>query len=588
MNLQLKTFILLIMSCLFLNSFAQKVQSKNSQPAIKKFKTNKVLEAKLDSIFSYYNKSTPGIAVTVLKQGKVIAKKVYGLASLEHKVPFTHSSVVRLPYSEGREFITIAAVLMEKDGILNFNDKVRTYFPKLPDWSGSVSIHDLINHTSGFIDEWDALLLTQASMGNRVDKSQFLELLYKQPTPEIEPGKGYMYSNSDYGLLRMIMEKASGEDLANYAWEKIFDPLGMTSTRFHNDKEEVIANRAFTYVSVGAGKYKVWMSDKISPGGNYHIVTTAEDLELWAAAHNDKNSTISKAARRLFQNATLIPGGAKDYTFGVKLIEDEGKIVTLHQGVNNFTYLSRDGEFAIITLGNSSQEYSQYHKQIRDYLQKKSSKNFVNKVFKKNDFKYTKDELKAFTGRYIDEDTVTFESFTKASKNETKFTILNDSLILQDENGEFHPLVYISKNVFKHPDHDAYLEFAPNPDGVKLNVHVYPQKSIYHLFKENVVLWQPNKKVLADFTGKYYSKHLDFYWTIIQDGNGDLIVKRPTIVDTKLLPEKEDEFMLRIEVYPKIKDRDASVRFHRDNKGNVTHFRVWTPRLMGHRFDKVQ
>jgi CubicO group peptidase (beta-lactamase class C family) len=343
--------------------------------------SNLHLQKKLDSIFSSFNKSTPGIAVTVLQNGKVLAKKAYGLASLEFKVPFTHNTIVRLGYSGGREFIAITAVLMEKDGILNLNDKVRKYFPELPEWSAPVTIKDLLNHQSGFIDEWDALLLMQASMDNRVDKSQFLQLLYDQPRPEIEPGKGYMYSNSDYGLLRLIMEKASGEDLADYAKRKLFTPLDMRSTGFHNDKEEVVIGRAFDYVNLGGGRYRVVMSDKRSPGGNYNIITTANDLEKWAAAHNNPESGIAKAKNRLLEKAILMPGGSKDYTFGYKIIEDGENSIIFHQGVGGITYLSRVKDLSIITVVNSNSYNMEYHNQIRNYLLKTAAKPFINKQF---------------------------------------------------------------------------------------------------------------------------------------------------------------------------------------------------------------
>src|SRR5688572_33004615 len=95
------------------------------------------LEIELDSIFSAFKVNTPGIAVTVIHKGKVIAKKAYGMASIELNVPFTHQTLVRLPYSEGREFISIAAALMEKEGLLQLNDKVQHYFPQLPQWSSN-------------------------------------------------------------------------------------------------------------------------------------------------------------------------------------------------------------------------------------------------------------------------------------------------------------------------------------------------------------------------------------------------------------------------------------------------------------------
>ena len=206
---------------------AQKPKTVKGKVSNVKTTISKALEKKLDSIFSSYNKNTPGIAVTVLENGKVITKKAYGMASLEFSIPFSHHTLVRLPYSEGREFISIATALMEKDGLLNINDRVRKFFPKLPDWSETVTVQDLLNHSSGFADEWATLALTQASMANRLDKSQFLQFLYNQPTPSVEPGIGYMYSNSDFGLLRLILEKASGEDLSAFMKRRVFGQLGM-------------------------------------------------------------------------------------------------------------------------------------------------------------------------------------------------------------------------------------------------------------------------------------------------------------------------------------------------------------------------
>jgi CubicO group peptidase (beta-lactamase class C family) len=199
-------FLLLLLFLVLISAKAQKTKSSSSKNK-QHSSANLKLEKKLDSIFSSFNKSTPGVAVSILQNGKVIAKKSYGMASLEFGVPFKHHTLVRMPYSEGREFISIAAALMEKDGLLQLNDKVRTYFPKLPEWSEPVTIQDLLNHSSGFDDEWATLALTQASMANVLEKSQFLNFLYNQPNPAVEPGKGYMYSNSDFGLLRMILRK---------------------------------------------------------------------------------------------------------------------------------------------------------------------------------------------------------------------------------------------------------------------------------------------------------------------------------------------------------------------------------------------
>ncbi|MDD1444498.1 hypothetical protein MEO93_30005, partial [Dolichospermum sp. ST_sed3] len=101
---------------LFIISFGQQSVKSN----LELFSNNPMLDKKLDSLFSSFNnKNSPGFAVTVIQNEKVIAKKDYGMASIELQVPFTHNTVVRLPYSEGREFISIAAALMEQDRIIS-------------------------------------------------------------------------------------------------------------------------------------------------------------------------------------------------------------------------------------------------------------------------------------------------------------------------------------------------------------------------------------------------------------------------------------------------------------------------------------
>ena len=242
---------------------------------------NKNLEAKLDSLFaSFNNDAAPGCAVTILKDGKVLVKKSYGMASLEHRVPFAHKTVVRMPYSEAREFIAIAAVLMERDGVLKLDDRVRKFFPQLPAWAEKVTVRDLLNHRSGFSDEWAVLLLSQASMSNRFDESQFLRFLAAQPEPEIEPGKGYLYSNSDFGLLRLVLERASGKKLPDWMQARMFEPLKMRSTAMQKNPLDVVPDKAEMYVPAGANKYALARIGKTSPGGNYYILTNAEDLQL--------------------------------------------------------------------------------------------------------------------------------------------------------------------------------------------------------------------------------------------------------------------------------------------------------------------
>ncbi len=105
--------------------------------------------------------------------------------------------------------------------------------------------------------------------------------------------------------------------------------------------------------------------------------------------------------------------------------------------------------------------------------------------------------------------------------------------------------------------------------------------------KQTGEIWQPSKQTLSRFTGKYYSKHLDYYWTIVLDDEGKLVIKRPTIADTVIEPDTQNQFILSIDVNPEVVGGDALLRFHEDGEGNITHLSVSHPRLMHHRFDRV-
>ncbi|MFZ1305495.1 MAG: serine hydrolase domain-containing protein, partial [Ferruginibacter sp.] len=358
----------------------------------------------LDSLFKpFNNKNSPGYAITIVKDGKTIIKKDYGMASIEFGVPFAHNTIVRIPYSEGREFVSVAAAMMENQGILTLNDKVRKYFAKLPSWSEPVTIQDLLNHSSGFCDEWATLVLTQAEMANRLDRSQFMEFLYNQPAPQVEPGKGYMYSNSDFGLLRLILEKACGKNLSVYMNEKIFTPIGMNHTKLGTNKEEVIPYHAFSYDHNGEGKYTVWMRDKTSPGGNYWMLTSAADLEKWAASLTDKNSVIAKAIQRLKQNARPIPVlKGINYPFGNKLKQSGNYEIITHEGVSGYSWLTQvpAAGISIICLGNEHAPYADKIDVATEFLLYGKAEKILLRKFPSTPVPISTAELQKYAGIY--------------------------------------------------------------------------------------------------------------------------------------------------------------------------------------------
>ena len=581
--------LLLLLIFVVMNAAAQE-KKKPVAEAKKIAAENGRLEKSLDSIFSSYNHSTPGIAVLILQDKKLLAKKSYGMASLEFNIPFSPNTLVRIPYSEGRIFISIAAALMEKDGKLHLNDKVRKYYAQLPAWSEPVTIQDLLNHSSGFADEWATLALTQASMANRLDKSQFLQFLYNQTAPSVEPGKGYMYSNSDFGLLRMILEKASGENLADYMERKIFKPLRMNNTRLHDDKETMIPNHAFTY-NIGANNtYKLWLQDKTSPGGNYYVLTSASDLEHWAAAQADPASFVTLAIEKLKQKARPIPVmPGINYAFGQKLRKIGSYETIVYMGVSELPFAAYvpDKKLTVILQCNLFMPRWDLMKQVLSaalQLPKTSPLTRIN--FPEKPIKVSPEELKPLAGIYKWIVPLTFQSYLPRQRF-TEFLAEDSVFRIIYGIGDTLALVPVAKNTFRDPEYPDFIVFSQlHPDSTMQATFYTSSGDTIFLKIMNTVKPQPDRIQLQKLTGTFYSRHLDFFWTLVLNEHNQIVVKRPTIADKILEPSADGEFLLMMDYGPY--SSEGWIRFHFNKNGDVSHFTISHPRLMQHRFDKVK
>ena len=545
----------------------------------------------IDSIYKpFNNKNSPGCAVTIIENGKLIAKRTYGMASIELLVPFSHQSVVKIGYSEAREFISIAAVLMEKDGIISLNDKVRKYFPKLPEWSEPVTIWDLLNHRSGFVDEWANLLLMHGAMFNRLDKEQFFRLLYKQPEPEVEPGKGFMYCNSDFGLLRLIMEKASGKNLSDWIKQRIFDPLKMNNTGMQKNALDIVPNRATKYSYSGNG-FKQDNVQKTSPGGNYFILTCADDLVKWSSAIGDPGSEFNAAYKKLLQNVRMIPGKKNHYVTGHSLDTLNGQAVIIHEGVNGENFLTRipSKKLTVITIGNLDGEgFSEQNKLLRDHIMHVKKPPFVKPVFAKKLVPITEAELKKYEGRYRWLNQVSWESYNEKRKL-SDFYAENGKLKLRYTGNYVVELIPVGKDLFYYQeDFGMEIKFIQPDANTPMKVTVtfddgFPGATM----EKEPAKWLPSTEDLKMFTGKYHSRHLDYYWNFELNEQGKMVLHRATMPDAIVEPDGENQFHYIGEKGPG-DGFDQWILFNKDAQGNINGLTVWSARVMHHRFEKVK
>ncbi len=550
---------------------------------------NPVLNRKLDSIFSSFNNSkSPGVAVSVVLNGKEIAKKDYGMASIELQVPFSHQTVVRIGYSEAREFISIAAIVMENDGVLRLADKVRMYFPQLPQWSESVTIWDLLNHRSGFVDEWASLLLMHGAMSNRFDKEQFLQLLYSQPEPEIEPGKGFMYCNSDFGLLRLIMEKASGKNLPDWMKNRIFDPLKMNNTRMQKNALDIVPNLATKYSHQESG-FRKDNVQKTSPGGNYFVLTCADDLGKWSLALSDPRSKFNVAYKKLLENVRMMPGKKNHYVTGYSIDTLSNQQVVIHEGVNGENYLTRipSKGLAIITIGNvDGESFSEQNRLICDHLMNVKQTQSLERAFVTKPMILTEAELKKYEGRYRWLNQTSWESQNELRKI-SDFYVENGRLKIRYNGNYIIELIPVGRDVFYYEEgFGVQVKFIQAGANAPMRVTTdFDDGFPGAIMEKEEKQWLPSTEDLKMFTGKYFSKHLNYYWNFYLNEQDKMVLKRATMPDVIIEPDGENQFHYIAEKNPG-DGFDQWILFNKDTHGRITGLTVWSARVMHHKFEK--
>ncbi len=291
------------------------------------------LEGRVDRVFRQYDRTDgPGCAVGVYRDGKLILAKGYGMADLEHDVPIAPDTVFYIG-STSKQFVTACIVLLAEEGKLALDDDVRKYVPELPDYGTPITIRQLVHHTSGIRDYLELWSLAGRDYLDHIPEAAVLELICAQKALNFEPGERHLYSNSCYFLLAVIVERACGKTLRQYADEAIFQPLGMTKTHFHDDPGFIIEDRAFGYAPADDGRGFRSLLMRFALVGSGGLYTTVEDLAHWVANFDDNR--LGKASpsfvKTMHTKGRLRSGEEIGYAFALMHGEHRG-MPTVHHG----------------------------------------------------------------------------------------------------------------------------------------------------------------------------------------------------------------------------------------------------------------
>ena len=229
----------------------------------------------------------PGLAVLVRVNGRTVFERGYGSRDLRSGAPIDAHTNFRLA-SCTKQFTAMAILLLVHDGKLRLNETLAEVFPQFPAYGRTITLRNLLNHTSGLVDYED--LMDKAYAGKawqeipQISDAGVLELMQQQSATKFAPGSAWEYSNSGYCVLGQVVEKAAGIPFADFLSRRIFLPLGMRNSVAHVAGKAHLETRAYGYTN-DAG---TWLETDQSPTsatlGDGGIYSSLEDLSRWDAA----------------------------------------------------------------------------------------------------------------------------------------------------------------------------------------------------------------------------------------------------------------------------------------------------------------
>src|SRR5580698_7081590 len=381
------------------------------QNAAAKSGNEQKLEAAVDEVFQDLTAAgSPGCALGVYRGGQIIYEKGYGLANIEENVAISPKSVFDIG-STSKQFTASSILLLEKAGKLSVEDDIHKYIPELPDYGKKITILNLLNHTSGLRDYLTLFDIAGVNVDSVTTDEDAMALITRQKGLNFAPGSEYLYSNTGFFLLSVIVQRVSGKTLREFAAENIFAPLQMTHTQYRDDHRSLVPERAMAYDENEKKDGFTLNVSYFEQTGDGAVHTTVEDLLKW-----DENFYSGQVGGKIFlaelqETAKLNDGKRLNYAKGL-VVSDYRGLRTVSHGGSWGGYRAQllrfpDQHFSVATLCNlGSSDPTRRATQVADvYLNsvmkpKEEKKAAEREVGQKKEIALTAEQLQRYTGDY--------------------------------------------------------------------------------------------------------------------------------------------------------------------------------------------
>jgi len=304
---------------------------------------------KVDALMHDYEGDVPGASVLVVREGRVLLRRSYGMADLQAHIASSPATNYRLA-SVTKQFTAAAILMLAEEGKLSLDDPITKWLPSMPAYGNAITIRHLLTHTSGLLAYEDRI---PPGTTKQLEDIDVLHLLETTTTTYFPPGTHYRYSNTGYAFLALIVARASGERFADFLHHHLLAPAGMQSTVAFEEGVSTVSHRAYGTSREGSGWRRTDQSLTSAVLGDGGIYSSIDDLVHWIAWLDSGR----------FDQA-LVPRTPTDdpkiqYGFGWRIATRGGRRAVMHSGetigFRNAIVRFPDEHLAVVVLTNRNE-----------------------------------------------------------------------------------------------------------------------------------------------------------------------------------------------------------------------------------------
>ena len=454
----------------------------------------------------------PGGTIGVMKNGKTLFLKSYGLASLDYLVPNSTETLYNTA-SVSKQFTSMGIVLLHLQGKLSVDDDIRKYIPELPDFGETITIRHLMHHTSGLRSLHALLGLAGWRSDDRRSNEDLYRFMERQQDLNFKPGDEYLYCNTGFMYLAKIMETITGEKFAPWMKATIFDPLGMIHTYVEDQYNRVVPQNATSYNGDKEDGFdraiEFW--DYVG-SGNMH--STVPDLLKWMDNFSNPTEGWEEAFQLMQTTDSFNDGSPNNYAFGVGIGELNGHKTIQHGGSiggfrSNVVAFPKEGLSIAILTNFSSSGPSQKVRQMAEILFDKEEQS-ITKAIRPKSIRLKRKVLEAFTGSYWNEK----DNYAR------KIYLKNDTLRYYRSDDNETLLIPIAKNQFLMDGNDDPVIVHFTNDANEKSMVISNQDETLGSFTAYEPIPSTDKE-LAAYLGSYFSPELETTYRIYSKNTKD-------------------------------------------------------------------